>query len=112
MAQYLIVYLGGNQTASPEEGKQHFAKHMDWLSSPGDAAISPANPLKDTRTMNAEGAVTNGRSIAMSGYAIIEADSLYTALSIAKRCPFLELGGSLEISELMKMPGLTQGSAD
>ena len=26
------------------------------------------------------------------------------ALSIAKACPFLDIGGSLEVSELVKMP--------
>jgi len=41
----------------------------------------------------------------MSGYTIIEADSMEAALSIAKDCPFLEMGGSLEVSELIQMPG-------
>jgi hypothetical protein len=41
----------------------------------------------------------------MSGFTIIEADSMESALAIAKSCPFLEIGGSLEVSELMKMPG-------
>ena len=45
MPQYMITYLGGDQPSSPEEGKQHFSKYMDWLSSLGDSAISPANPL-------------------------------------------------------------------
>jgi len=27
-----------------------------------------------------------------------------TALSIAKACPFLDIGGSLEVSELIEMP--------
>jgi hypothetical protein len=40
----------------------------------------------------------------MSGFTIIEVDSMEAALSIAKSCPFLEVGGSLEISELMQMP--------
>jgi len=40
----------------------------------------------------------------MSGFSIIEADSLEDALSIAQACPFLEIGGSLEVSELMQMP--------
>lgn len=105
MAQYLIIYLGGNPPSSPEEGKQHFSKYMNWLSSLGAAAISPANPLKNTRTVNADGSVTNGGSSTMSGFTIIEADSLDAALTIAEQCPFLDLGGSLEVSELMKMPG-------
>ena len=33
MPQYVIVYLGGDQPSSPEEGKQHFAKYKEWLSS-------------------------------------------------------------------------------
>jgi hypothetical protein len=41
----------------------------------------------------------------MSGFTIIEVDSMDEALSIAKKCPFLDVGGSLEVSELMQMPG-------
>ncbi|WP_455221752.1 YciI family protein [Kaarinaea lacus] len=40
----------------------------------------------------------------MSGFSIIKADSMEAALSIAKACPFLEIGGSLEVSEMMEMP--------
>ena len=73
------------------------------MSSLGDAAVSPANPLKDTSTVNPDGTVTAGGATAMSGYTIIEADSMEAALEIAKACPFLEIGGSLEVSELMQM---------
>ena len=80
------------------------AKYMDWLSSLGDSAISPANPLKNTSTVNSDGSVTSDGKTSMSGFTIIEADSMELALSIAKSCPFLEIGGSLEVSELMQMP--------
>lgn len=105
MPQYIMVYLGGDQPSSPEEGKQHMAKYMAWLSSLGDSVVSPANPLKDTRTVNADGTVTPGGTTTMSGYTVINADSIEAALSIAKACPFLDIGGSLEVSELMQMPG-------
>ncbi|UCG74069.1 MAG: hypothetical protein JSV45_06755 [Chromatiales bacterium] len=104
MAQYLLVYLGGNQPSSPEEGKQHFAKYMEWLSSLGDSVVSPANPLKNTSTVNPDGTVTTGGTTTMSGYTIIEADSIDAALSSARTCPFLDIGGSLEVSELAQMP--------
>ena len=104
MPQYIMVYLGGDQPSSPEEGKQHFAKYMEWLSSLGDSAISPANPLKNTSTVNSDGTVTTGGSTSMSGYTIIEAESMEAALSTAKACPFLEVNGSLEVSELIEMP--------
>ena len=49
MAQYLITYLGGDRPSSPEEGKHNFVKYKEWLSSLGDSAVSPANPLKGSR---------------------------------------------------------------
>jgi len=100
-----MVYLGGNPPSSPEEGKQHFAKYMDWISSLGDSAVSPANPLKNTTTVNPDGTATSGGTTTMSGYTIVAADSMEAALSIAKACPFLDIGGSLEVSELVEMPG-------
>ena len=103
MAQYIIVYLGGDQPSSPEEGKKHFAKYMEWISSLGDSVVSPANPLKNTSTVNADGSVTTGSTTSMSGYTTVEADSNEAALEIAKACPFLEIGGSLEVSELIQM---------
>lgn len=104
MSQYVIVYLGGDQPSDPDEGRQHFSRYMDWLSSLGEAAISPANPLKNTSTVNPDGTVSTGGNSTMSGYTIIEADSMETALEIAKACPFLDIGGSLEVSELVEMP--------
>jgi hypothetical protein len=105
MPQYMITYLGTPNSMSPEEGQQHMAKYRSWLSSLGDSAVSPANPLKDTSTVNSDGSVTNGGTSTMSGFTIIEVDSMDEALSIAKKCPFLDVGGSLEVSELMQMPG-------
>jgi hypothetical protein len=105
MPQYVLIYLGGNQPATPEEGQQHFARYMDWLASLGDSAVSPANPLANTHTVNPDGVVSSGGTTSMSGFTIIEAASMDAALAMAKSCPFLEIGGSLEVSELMQMPG-------
>lgn len=105
MPQYVIVYLGGNQPSSPEEGKQHMEKYMQWIASLGDAAVRPTVPLKNTSTVSSDGTVTEGCSTKMSGYSIIAADSMDAALDIAKACPFLEIGGTLEVSEIMHMPG-------
>ena len=104
MPQYIFVYLGGEQPSSPEEGKQHFSEYMEWLTSLGDSVVSPANPLKNTHIINPDGTVAAGSTSTMSGYTIIKADSIETALTIAKACPFLNIGGSLEVSELVEMP--------
>ena len=103
MPQFVLVYLGGDPPASPEEGQQQFAKYQEWLSSLGNAAVSPMNPFMGTQTVSPDGSVTPGSSTLMSGYTIIKADSLDSALAYAKTCPFLEIGGSLEVSELVEM---------
>ena len=106
MTQFVIVYVGGNPPTSPEEGRQHFAQYQQWLSSLGDAVVSPANPLRDTSTVNPDGSVTGGSTTKISGYTIVEAASMEAALEMAKACPFLAIGGSLEVSELAEMPGM------
>ena len=67
MPQYCITYLGGDKPSNPEEGKQHMAKYMEWLSALGKSAISPANPFKGTSTVNSDGSVTSGGKTSMSG---------------------------------------------
>jgi hypothetical protein len=104
MSQYMLSYIGGNQPATPEEGKQHFANYMAWINNLGDAAISPANPLKNSCVVNPDKSVTKGAQTQISGFTLIQADSLDAALIIAKSCPFLDIGGSLEVSEIIEMP--------
>ena len=99
MPQYIITYLGGNQPSNPEEGKKHFTKYKEWLSSLGTSVISPMNPFKNTHTVNSDGTVTTESKTSMSGYTTIEVDSIEAALTIAKACPFLEINGVLEVSE-------------
>ena len=104
MAQYILTCVGADQPASPEESMQHFDKYKECLFSLGGVAVSPANPLKDTRTVNPDATVTPGGTTLMSDYTISEGGSMQTASGCARMCPFLEIGGSLEVSELMQMP--------
>lgn len=105
MAKYMMIYLGGEHPANPDERNAHFEKYKTWLSSLGSAIISPANPLKDTNVVNPDGTVTEGTTTTMSGFTIVEANSMEAVLEMAKTCPFLEIGGSLEVSELVQMGG-------
>ena len=103
MNQFIITYLGGEQPSSPEEGQKHFAKYQEWLGSLGDAAVRPMVPFKNSHTINPDGSVVEGSSVAMSGHTIIQAESIEQAVEYAKSCPFLDTNGSLEIAELVEM---------
>ena len=57
---------------------------MQWLDGLGDSAISPTNPLTKTQPVNPDGSVTTGGSAAMSGFTILEAESIDAALVAAR----------------------------
>ena len=103
MPQYIFVYLGGEYPSSPEEGQKHFEKYQEWLISLGDAVVSPAIPFKDTHTVQSGGRAAPGTMSAMSGMSIIRAGSMEEALAAAQSCPFLEIDGTLEVSEMVEM---------
>jgi hypothetical protein len=104
MKQYVLVYLGGTQPPDPEAANKHMNQYMEWLSSLGESVVIPTIPLKDTTTVSSDGTIKQGGSCAMSGFTVIKAESIEDALKIAQDCPFLDIGGSLEVSELMQMP--------
>ncbi len=112
MPQYLFVYLGGEYPANPEEGQKHFEKYQQWLRSLGDAVVSPAIPCKDTHTVQPDGSASAGSMSAMSGMSVIRANNMEEALAAAKSCPFLEIGGALEVSEMVEMRGNTAKSSE
>jgi len=103
MPQYIFVYLGGEHPSDPEERQKHFSKYQQWLSSLGDAVVSPAIPFKDTHTVQPGGTTGPGSTTAMSGLSIIKMASMDEALKVAESCPFLEINGTLEISEMIEM---------
>ncbi|KAG1665700.1 Cysteine--tRNA ligase [Nymphon striatum] len=102
VAKCSLIKVG--KTLVVGEVRQHMAKYMEWLSSLGDAAVSPMNPLGSTHTIMPDGEVSEGSKVSMSGYTVVEADSIEAAISMAKSCPFLNINGTLEVSELIQMP--------
>ncbi len=95
MAKYMLVYLGGDQPSNPEEGRKHFEEYRNWLTSLGDSLVSAANPLKDTHVIHPNGTTEQGSTTAMSGFSIIEADSIQEAVTMSQSCPFQKIGGTL-----------------
>jgi hypothetical protein len=105
MNQYIIIYLGGDRPSSPEEGKKHFAKYQAWLASLGDAVVRPMVPYGNSHTIAPDGTATPGSVASMSGHTVIQAESVEAAVEMSRTCPFLETNGSLEVAELVEMPG-------
>ena len=103
MPNYIIAYHGGKKPESPEEGAKHMAKWQAWVDGLGDAAVNPGTPLGKSKIVSSAGVSDDGGSNPLSGFSIVKADSMDAALEMAKACPFLETGGTLEVAEVMKM---------
>ncbi|MFT6407734.1 MAG: hypothetical protein ACJAQ6_001148 [Arenicella sp.] len=103
MANFMLTYLGSPQISTAEEKQSHMQKYHQWITDLGDAALSPMNPLKNVSVIDSAGDVTIGGETGMSGFTIVTAESMDAAMAIAKACPFLEVGGRLEIAEMIEM---------
>ena len=103
MPEFVFAYHGGKKPESAEEGAKYMAKWGAWIGGLGDAVVNPAIPLGMSKTVSADGVSDDGGSNPLSGFSIVKADSMDAALGMAKGCPHLELGGTLEVAEVMEM---------
>lgn len=98
MANYVLVYHGGSMPESPEEGAKVMQAWTDWFGTIGDALVDGGNPASRTKTIAANGSVSDDAG-GPSGYSIIKADSIDAAVAIAKGCPVLAGGASIQVVE-------------
>jgi hypothetical protein len=103
MPDFIIAYHGGNQPATPEEGAAHMAKWKAWLGGLGDAVVNPGTPLGKSQFVSASRVSDDGGAAPMSGFTVVKADSIDAALDMAKACPFLDTGGTLQVAEMKEM---------
>ncbi len=99
MPRFLVTYHGGGMPESEEEHQQAMAAFGAWVGATGKALVDPGAPLGPSRTVSA-GSVTDGRaSEPFNGYSILEAADLDAAVGLVRSHPYVERGGSLQVSE-------------
>lgn len=104
MTKYLFVYHGGGMPATPEEQAQVMNQWGQWFGDMGAAVVDGGNPVGQSHTVQGNGSVAaNGGANPASGYSIVQADSLQGALALAKGCPILQGGGSVEVAPVIDM---------
>ena len=111
MAEFLYLYRGGQFGTTPEESQQIMQKWMNWFKE-----LGAGGNLKDGgQPLEPEGKVVRGKSGPVTdgpfaeakdlvgGYTLVEADSIDRAAELAKGCPILERGGSVEVRPIMNL---------
>ena len=93
---------------SAEDMQKEIEIHEKWIEELGEHYDS-GEPLEHAAMVvkGKDKFVTDGPYIEakelVSGFYIIKAESLEQAAELAKGCPVLRLGGSIEVREIMKM---------
>ena len=104
MANFMFAYSGGKGVAADEaERNEQYAKWSEWFGELGSAVVEGGAAMGTAKTVGPGGSVSDGGSRGLSGYSIVSADSLDSAVGLAKGCPVLEIGGAVDVYEAIAM---------
>jgi hypothetical protein len=104
MANYLLAHHGGGMTETNEEQARVMASWGKWYEDLGASIVDGGNPVGRAQTVSSDGSVTEGGGAnPVTGYTIIQADGMDRAVELAKGCPVLETGGSVEVGETFQV---------
>lgn len=99
MAKYVLVYGGGRMAEGEAEQQAVMAAWGAWFGQVGGALVDGGNPFGASATLTPDGAAAGAGASGLTGYSILTADSLTAATDLAKGCPVLSSGGSVEVYE-------------
>jgi hypothetical protein len=109
MAKFLFIYRGAGEAAAkmtPAESQQHMRKWEKWIAEGMQTGwmLDPGDGLTpETRVVNAK-VITDGPFVEskeiVGGFSIVQADTIDAAAKLAKGCPGLTLGGTVEVRRL------------
>jgi hypothetical protein len=102
MAKFVYIFTGGQLAEDPAAREESMQAWGAWFGTLGDAVTDMGNPFGAAATVSS-GGVTAGGAAAASGYTVITADSLDEAAGLAKGCPIVADGGTVEIYEAIPM---------
>ena len=74
-----------------------------WFGSLGDAIVDAGNPFGASTSVAPAAGQTAAASSGLSGYSVLRADSLDAAAELAKGCPVLANGGSVDVYETIEV---------
>lgn len=103
MPAYLLTYHGGELPRGDEDEMELIVTWAEWLDSLGDALIDGGNPAGEAARLDPDGTLTPLLSNRISSYTMFDADDLEAATTLARSCPLLSLGTSIEITELIEL---------
>lgn len=111
MTEFVYLYRGYEQPASPEEMQKKTAKWMTWLKDLSDKGHlkslgEPLEPggkvVKGAKKQVVDGPYAEAKDV-VGGYSIIVAKEIGEAVALSLACPIFEDGGSVEVRPIRQM---------
>lgn len=103
MANYVLAYHGGGMPETEEEGQKVMAAWEAWYGQLGPAIVDGGAPTGQSKTVSSTSVSDGGGANPLTGYTIVSANDLEGAVALAKGCPILESGGTVEVAETIDM---------
>ncbi|HEY0484448.1 MAG TPA: hypothetical protein VGD37_43305 [Kofleriaceae bacterium] len=112
MKKFLVLYRAPNEAfqqmknATPEQQKAGMAAWMSWSTNAASSIVDMGGPLgKSVRVV--KGGAVSAVANDLGGYSIMQAESKEALAATMKEHPhFMLPDGSIEIIELMQIPGM------
>jgi len=113
MAQFALIFRGGDAPGSPEQMQQHMQRWMTWfqgLTRDGvyhdvGAPLEPGGKVvRGARPAVSDGPYAEAKDL-VGGFAIVDARDLEAAAELAKGCPTYERNGFVEVRPVRPMMG-------
>ena len=110
MEKYMLIFIGGDPShLSPEAQQAHMGKWFAWVEKlrnekryvGGEALLPGGKTIKGPKKAVTDGPFAESKEV-VGGYFILECKSLDEAVQIGKDCPDYDLGGVVEVREVMK----------
>jgi len=101
MPKFLVTYHGGGMPASEEGREQAMAAFAAWASATGEALVDPGAPLGPSKTVSADSVTDSPAQGPATGYSVLDAADLGSAVDLVRGHPFVGRGGALQVSQAM-----------
>ena len=99
--KFALAYYGKPEFRSEEECKEYMSEWKAWVKKLGDKMVDPGFPLKSPKTVSSEGVSDGNSPDRLSGYSIVETESIEEAIGMVKGCPHLKFG-TIDVAEVME----------
>jgi hypothetical protein len=104
MTNFVFAYRGGSGMATtPEAQEKTMAVWGAWFGTIGADLVEGGSPFGAAGTVHPDGSSTDGAAAGLTGYSVVRATDLSAATALAKGCPLLADGGTVEVYEALPM---------